>query len=353
MPDGGMVPAPLAVTMGEPAGIGGEIAFKAWLGRHDAPVPPFFLIDDPDRLAGLARHLQWSVPIRAIDRAADAAPVFEEALPVLPEALPGEAAIGTPDPANAPAVMASIERAVGLVSRGEASAVVTNPIQKSTLYQAGFRFPGHTEYLAELAKPGADAEAAAADGHGGPVMMLSTPDLRVVPVTVHLSLADAIRALTTEAICHAAEVTVRALRRDLGVGTPRLTVAALNPHAGEGGAMGREEIDVIIPAVERLKALGLAVDGPLPADTLFHERARTTYDAALCMYHDQALIPLKTIDFDRGVNVTLGLPIVRTSPDHGTALAIAGKGIANQASFAEALRLADRMARTRAMNPAE
>jgi 4-hydroxythreonine-4-phosphate dehydrogenase len=349
MPDGGMVPAPLAVTMGEPAGIGGEIAFKAWLGRHEAPVPPFFLIDDPDRLAVLARHLQWSVPIRPIERAADAAPIFEEALPVLSETLPGPPVIGTPDPANAPAVIASIERAVGLVAGGEASAVVTNPIQKSTLYNAGFTFPGHTEFLAELAKGGGTVDADGDRGErGAPIMMLSTPELRVVPVTVHLSLAEAVRSLTTDAT----EVTARALRRDLGAGTPRLTVAALNPHAGEGGAMGREEIDIIIPAVERLKALGMAVDGPLPADTLFHERARATYDAAICMYHDQALIPLKTIDFDRGVNVTLGLPIVRTSPDHGTALAIAGKGIANQASFSEALRLADRMARSRAMNPA-
>jgi len=341
MADGGMVPAPLAVTMGEPAGIGAEIAFKAWMGRHEAPVPPFFLIDDPDRLAALARHLQWSIPIRPIDRAAETGPLFEEAIPVLPEPLPGPPVIGTPDPANAPAVIASIERAVALVQAGDAGGVVTNPIQKSSLYDAGFRFPGHTEFLADLS----GAEDA-------PIMLLSTPELRVVPVTVHLSLGDAVRALTTDAICHAAVVTARALRRDFGVGNPRLSVAALNPHAGEGGALGQEEIEIIIPAVERLKGLGMAVDGPHPADTLFHERARVTYDAAICMYHDQALIPLKTIDFDRGVNVTLGLPIVRTSPDHGTALAIAGKGIANQASFAEALRLADRMSRSRAIHPA-
>lgn len=332
---------PLAVTMGEPAGIGGDIVLKAWAARREpGGVPPFVLLDDPDRLAALAARLGLAVPVRAVGSAAEASALFDRALPVLPVALPAPVVAGRPDPANGGAVIASIDRAVALVRAGEASAVVTNPIQKSSLYAAGFRHPGHTEYLAHLAGLTDD-----------PIMMLAAADLRVVPVTIHVSLRDAVNQLTTAAIVHAGRVTAAALARDFGIARPRLAVAALNPHAGEGGAMGREEIDLIAPAVEALRADGIAVDGPRPADTLFHAAARSRFDAALCMYHDQALIPLKTVDFDSGVNITLGLPFVRTSPDHGTALDIAGTGKASAVSLLAALATADRMARNRRGGP--
>ncbi|HZL58462.1 MAG TPA: 4-hydroxythreonine-4-phosphate dehydrogenase PdxA [Stellaceae bacterium] len=323
---------PLALTMGEPAGIGGEIALKAWTERDAAAVPPFFAIDDPARLAGLAAQLGLAVPVRQIAEAADAARIFPSALPVLPQKLMRPSIPGKPDPANAPAVIAAIERAATLVRAHRAGAMVTNPIQKEALYAAGFKYPGHTEFLGHLA------------GTDHPIMMLAGPELRVVPVTVHLSIVEALASLTTEAIVTAGRVTAEALRRDFGIARPRLAVAALNPHAGEGGAMGREEIEIIVPAVRALAALGIAVSGPAPADTLFHPAARRRYDAVICMYHDQALIPLKTIDFERGVNVTLGLPFVRTSPDHGTALDIAGQGVADPASLIAALKLAGAMA---------
>jgi len=335
---------PLAVTMGEPAGIGGDIVLKAWAERRNAGVPwgvpPFVLLDDPDRLRALAARLGLTVPVRAVGSAAEASALFDQALPVLPVALAAPVVVGRPDPANGAAVIASIDRAVALVRAGEASAVVTNPIQKSSLYAAGFRHPGHTEYLAHL--------AGLADE---PIMMLAAADLRVVPVTIHVSLRDAVNQLSTAAIIHAGRVTAAALVRDFGIARPRLAVAALNPHAGEGGAMGREEIDLIAPAVEALRADGIAVDGPRPADTLFHAAARSGFDAALCMYHDQALIPLKTVDFDSGVNITLGLPFVRTSPDHGTALDIAGTGKASAVSLLAAMTTADRMARNRRGGP--
>jgi len=325
---------PIALTMGEPAGIGGEIALAAW---KTAPCC-YFAIDDPVRLAALAERLSLDVPVTVIAEPAEAEAVFPRALPVLTQELTAKAEPGRPDPANAAAVIAAIERAVTLVRAGEAAAVVTNPIQKQTLYQAGFRHPGHTEFLAALAKIDT-----------APVMMLACPGLRVVPITVHLPLAEAAGALTTEAIFHAGRVTAAALATDFGISAPRLAVAGLNPHAGEGGALGREETEIIAPAVAALRTEGIAVDGPAPADTLFHEAARTRYDAALCMYHDQALIPLKTIDFARGVNVTLGLPFVRTSPDHGTALDIAGHGRADPQSLLAALETARDMARARAV----
>lgn len=328
---------PLAVTMGEPAGIGGEIVLKAWTACVDQSVPPFVVLDDPGRLAELAVRIGLPVPVRAVGSAAEAVAVFADALPVLPQALAAPVDPGRPDPANGKAVIASIDRAVDLVRRGEAAAVVTNPIQKSALYAAGFRHPGHTEYLAHL--------AGLADE---PVMMLAARDLRVVPVTIHVSLRDAVNQLTTDAILHAGRVTAAGLVRDFGIARPRLAVAALNPHAGEDGSMGREEIDIIAPAVAALRAEGIDAVGPRPSDTLFHAAARRGFDAALCMYHDQALIPLKTIDFDTGVNITLGLPFVRTSPDHGTALDIAGTGRANASSLIAAMKTAEQMARTRA-----
>jgi 4-hydroxythreonine-4-phosphate dehydrogenase len=323
--------------MGEPAGIGGEIALQAWRQRREAGLAPFFLLDDPERLNRLAATLGWPVPVRPIDRPAEAAGIFGEALPVLPLDTSVAARPGRLDPANAEAVLQAIRRAVALSLAGEAAAVVTNPIHKQVLMEAGFSHPGHTEFLAELAPGGAT-----------PVMMLACPQLRVVPVTVHLPLAEVPRRLTTALIVESGEITAAALRRYFGLAAPRLALAGLNPHAGEGGKLGREDAAVVAPAVERLQAAGIAAAGPLPADTLFHAEARARYDAALCMYHDQALIPIKTLDFDGGVNVTLGLPFIRTSPDHGTALDIAGSGRASPRSLIAALRLAAEMAATAA-----
>jgi 4-hydroxythreonine-4-phosphate dehydrogenase len=335
--------APLALTMGEPAGIGAEIALAAWLQRRDAGLPTFFLLDDPDRLERLASRLDLRVPIVALDTPDQAHRHFAEALPVLPERLPVDPEPGRPDPTNAPSVIRAIDRAVALVRAGESAALVTNPIAKSQLYQAGFRHPGHTEYLAALAaEPGSPPP--------DPVMLLACPELRVVPTTIHVPLADVPAALTRGRILHTVRTTAAALTRDFDLARPRLVLAGLNPHAGEHGTLGREDLDTIAPAVATLQAEGLDVRGPLSADTLFHARARAGYDAAICMYHDQALIPIKTLDFARGVNVTLGLPFVRTSPDHGTAFGIAGTGTADPASLIEALRLAGRLARGRARN---
>ncbi len=326
---------PLALTMGEPAGIGGEITLRAWCEHRDR-VPVFYTIDDPARLIALAGRLDWNVPVRAIADPIEAASVFAEALPVLPVGGAVRAAPGQPDPADARLVIGAIDRAVADVQAGRAAALVTNPINKDVLYRAGFRHPGHTEYLAELAGGGAHS-----------VMMLASPELRVVPVTIHLSLRRAIAELTTGAIVEAGLVTDAALRRDFGIAAPVLAVAGLNPHAGEAGALGREDIDIVAPAVAELRAAGIDARGPLAADTMFHAAARRGYDAALCMYHDQALIPIKTLDFDGAVNVTLGLPFIRTSPDHGTAFDIAGQGVARPDSLIAALRLAAAMAARR------
>lgn len=328
---------PLALTMGEPAGIGGEITLKAWLARHRSRVPSFFVIDDPARLRHLATGLGMNVPIEAIAKASSAAKVFRRALPVLDQPVAAPVTPGRPDSANATSVIAAIDRAVELVQTRRAAAIVTNPIQKETLYEAGFRHPGHTEYLGDLT--GAMTT---------PVMMLACPELRVVPVTVHMALREAIAALSTEAIIHCAAITADALKTDFGIKHPRLAVAAINPHGGEGGTLGDEETDIIIPAVNKLKKRGITVYGPVPADSLFHEQARKTYDAIICMYHDQALIPLKTLDFYGGVNITLGLPLVRTSPDHGTALEIAGTGSAREDSLIAALKMAAEIAKRRA-----
>jgi len=328
-------PPPVALTMGEPAGIGGDIALKAWRRRAEG-LPPFFLIDDPARLMALAARLGFDAPIAVIEHPAQAASHFATALPVL--ALPLAAAIepGRPDAANVPVVATAIARAVALAASGEAAAVVTNPIHKGVMREGGFRFPGHTEFLAELT------------GHAGrEVMMLAAPGLRVVPVTIHVALTEAIRGLSREMIVAAGRATAQALERDFAIPRPRLAVAGLNPHAGEGGAMGGEEIAFIAPAVAELRAAGIDAFGPLPPDTMFHPEARSRYDAALCMYHDQALIPLKTIDFHGGVNITLGLPIVRTSPDHGTAFELAGTGTANESSLMAALAMAAAIAANR------
>jgi 4-hydroxythreonine-4-phosphate dehydrogenase len=327
---------PLAVTMGEPAGIGGEITLKAWLDRGGG-IPPFYLIDDLDRVAALAHRLGWPVPIRPVSAPEEALAVFPDALPIAPIGITVRASPAHPDPSDAAAILGAIETGVRHVMSRRAAALVTNPIHKDSLYRAGFRYPGHTEYLASLAGV---TEA--------PVMMLACPALRVVPVTVHLALRQAILELCTSAIVHAGRVTEAALRRDFGVAAPTLAIAGLNPHAGEAGGLGREEIDIIQPAIAELRAAGVDTRGPLAADTMFHAEARRSYDAALCMYHDQALIPIKTIDFHGGVNVTLGLPFVRTSPDHGTAFAIAGRGVARAESLIAALRLGADMAARRA-----
>ncbi|WP_137179855.1 4-hydroxythreonine-4-phosphate dehydrogenase PdxA [Roseomonas sp. AR75] len=321
-------PSTLALTMGEPAGIGPEITLAAWRAVRAAG-PVFLLVGDPALLPG--------APLAIIERPDQAAEAFPHALPVLPLPLAAPATPGKLDPRNAPAVIAAIEQAVALAKAGRAGGVVTNPIQKSVLTAAGFPHPGHTEFLGELAGTGVP-----------PVMMLACPGLRVVPVTIHMSLKRAAAELTTRTIVTQGLVVAEALRRDFGIAAPRLVVAGLNPHAGEDGTMGREDIEIVAPAVAALREAGIAARGPLPADTLFTPRARATYDCALCMYHDQALIPVKTLDMDGGVNVTLGLSIVRTSPDHGTALDIAGKGLADPGSLIAALRMAADMARHRA-----
>lgn len=331
--------APLGLTMGEPAGIGGDIALKAWTERGAASVPPFVLLDDPDRIRALAARLGLDVPVTLVtENGLDRVPaLFAHSLPVLPVPLATPVTYGTPDPANGAAVIAAIDRAVSLSRDGKLSGVVTNPIQKSALYACGFRWPGHTEYLAHLAGLPDD----------GTVMLLEGGGLRVVLATIHIAVKDIARHLTSDAILHVARVTAAALTADFGIPAPRLAVAALNPHAGEAGAMGREEIEIIRPAVERLQAGGIDAAGPFPADTLFHAGARARYDAVVCMYHDQGLIPLKTLDFDTGVNITLGLPFVRTSPDHGTALSLAGTGQASASSLIAALHAAARIAARR------
>jgi 4-hydroxythreonine-4-phosphate dehydrogenase len=316
---------PIALTLGEPAGIGRELAAMAWT-RLEGRVP-FFVVGDPGHLAGLG------VPVRTIARPADALRELHAGLPVLPHPFPAPAVPGRPAPENAKSVISAIQRAVDLVMGGEAGALTTGPIHKKALIDgAGFAYPGHTEYLAHLA------------GVERVVMMLAGPDLKVVPTTIHIALKDVPTQLDRKLLMDTIRITEAALRHDFGIESPRIAVAGLNPHAGEGGAMGREEIELIAPVIEALKAEGLALTGPHSGDTLFHAAARKGYDAAVCMYHDQALIPIKTLAFDEGVNVTLGLPFVRTSPDHGTAFDIAGTGRANPSSLIAALEMAARMA---------
>ncbi|WP_284162846.1 4-hydroxythreonine-4-phosphate dehydrogenase PdxA [Frigidibacter sp. SD6-1] len=319
---------PVALTCGEPAGIGPEIAVRARAALGQAL--PFFWIGDP-------RHLPPGTAHQDIATPAEAALVSADRLPVLPHPFPAAALPGRPAPENAAAVIAVIERAVRLVQTGGACALCTLPISKEALKRgAGFAFPGHTEYLAHLAGTGAR-----------PVMMLASDRLRTVPVTIHIPLADVPARLTGELLEETLRTTHAGLARDFAIPRPRLAVAGLNPHAGEGGTMGREEIEVIRPVLDRLRGEGFEIAGPLPADTMFHAEARARHDAAICMYHDQALIPLKTLAFADGVNVTLGLPFVRTSPDHGTAFDIAGQGRADPSSLIAALRLATQMADNR------
>jgi 4-hydroxythreonine-4-phosphate dehydrogenase len=329
---------PLALTSGEPAGIGPDIAIAAWLRRNELGLPPFYLLGDLGAVANRATILGLKVEL-ADSRPEDALAAFSSALPVVATGQPATARPGQPDATSANAALASIRQAVGDVMAGRASAVVTNPIAKSVLYRAGFRHPGHTEFLAELAANGSRAPQ--------PVMMLWSPALAVVPVTIHVSLRDALAQLTSNLIVTTARIAVADLKARFGLSNPRLAVSGLNPHAGEDGSLGTEDIEIVAPAVEILRGEGIDVRGPLPADTMFHAAARESYDCAICMYHDQALIPIKTIAFEDAVNVTLGLPFIRTSPDHGTAFDIAGTGKANPSSLAAALRLAARMAAAR------
>jgi 4-hydroxythreonine-4-phosphate dehydrogenase len=327
--------APLVVTQGDPSGIGPEIAIKAWLAR-DAATPPWFLLADPQHIARMAATLGLSAPVASVTPA-QAAETFARALPVVPLEARVSGAPGQPDPQDAPATLESIERGVMLVASGQASALVTNPIAKDVLYKAGFHHPGHTEWLGEL------AEREWKTGPLRPVMLIWSDLLAVVPVTIHLALTRAIAELTTQAIVETAAITDHDYRTRFGIAAPRLAIAGLNPHAGENGTMGREDIEIIAPAVAQLQAEGIDARGPLPPDTMFHAAARKRYDVAICMYHDQGLIPAKTLAFDTGVNTTLGLPFIRTSPDHGTAFDIAGKGVANESSLLAAINLAARL----------
>lgn len=327
---------PLALSLGEPAGIGPEICFKAWRSLR-AQASPFFVIGDA-RVVGSAPGAEIG-QVSEIGSPEEARDVFPDALPVLHRPCIRTPEPGRPDPANAAAVVDWIREAAHLALSGRASAVVTSPIAKAPLYAAGFKFPGHTEFLAHVCDPAGGLE---------PVMMLCAGDLRVTLATIHLPLRRAPDVLTIEGVARVAEATVRALRADFGIPGPRIAVAALNPHAGEDGALGDEEIRIIGPAAQRLRAQGVACEGPLPSDSLFHPDARKRYDAVVCMYHDQALIPVKMLDFWGGVNMTLNLPIVRTSPDHGTGFDIAGRGIARADSLLAAIRLAAEVAERRA-----
>ncbi|MBO6678926.1 4-hydroxythreonine-4-phosphate dehydrogenase PdxA [Parvibaculum sp.] len=324
---------PLAISMGDPAGIGPEITIKSWAERERENLAVFFAVGNVNLYKETARLLKLDIGIQEISSPGQAGQVFPDALPVLPIDLVEPATPGIPSASNAVSVLASIDTACDFALDGSAAGLVTNPIHKRTLYEGGLRVPGHTEYLAERC------------GGATPLMMLSCPGLRVVPVTVHLSLGKAVESLRPEAIIEQGQILAEALKQDFGVERPRIAVAALNPHAGEEGHLGHEEIEIIAPAVEALRDLCPAATfiGPSPADTLFHAAARTRYDAVLCMYHDQALIPLKTIDFENGVNTTLGLPIIRSSPDHGTAFDIAGKGVAHPGSLIAAIRTASQI----------
>jgi len=331
---------PLALTLGEPAGIGPDITLAVWRRRAELAVPPFYLLADPDFIARRAERLGLDVPLATV-APQDAVAAFETALPVVKLASRVTAEPGRPDASSAPAAIEAIERAVSDVLQGAAAALVTNPIAKAVLYRSGFAEPGHTEFLAKLAE---DMTGTA----GRPVMMLWSPELAVVPITIHLPLSEVPGRLTAELVVETGRIVARDLRRRFAIARPRLAVAGLNPHAGEEGAIGEEDRTMIAPAVARLQAEGIDARGPLPADTMFHAKARAGYDVALCMYHDQALIPIKTLAFDHGVNVTLGLPFVRTSPDHGTAFDIAGTGRADPASLVAALKLAARLTSTAA-----
>ncbi len=330
--------APLAVSLGDPAGVGPELIAAAWADRAALNLPPFLVAGGAHVLASAARSRGLDVPVRLVEDPRDAAGFFADALPVLGDGGDGRYTPGQPDREGAALALHSLELATSLALSGAASAVVTAPVSKAALAEVGFAFPGQTEYLAHACGVAEDDA----------VMLLAGPSLKAVPLTIHVAIAEVAGLITQDLILRRARVIDRALRRDFGLSAPRIAVAGLNPHAGEKGRMGVEEREVIGPAIAALVAEGIAATGPHPADTMFAPHKRGTYDVALAMYHDQALVPLKTLDFDEGVNMTLGLPIVRTSPDHGTAVDIAGQGIANPASLVAALRMAAQAAAYRA-----
>jgi 4-hydroxythreonine-4-phosphate dehydrogenase len=329
--------APLAVSLGDPAGVGPELICEAWARREEERLPPFFVCGGRGLLIGAARKRGLDIPVAGVAGLAEIEGACAEALPVLgrPDCRysPGE-----PDEAGARLALASLQAAAAWAVEGVVGGLVTGPIAKSLLADVGFTFPGQTEFVANAS--GVDADDA--------VMMLAGPQLRTVPLTVHIPLADVPQRLSSELIVRRSIVVATALRDDFGIANPRLAIAGLNPHAGENGRMGDEELRIIVPAIEQLRAMHIEATGPHPADSLFAPRARETYDVAIAMYHDQALVPLKALDFDQGVNVTLGLPIVRTSPDHGTAFDIAGKGIADPGAMIAAIRMAGEIAARRA-----
>jgi 4-hydroxythreonine-4-phosphate dehydrogenase len=327
---------PLALTLGEPAGIGPDLALAIWQRRAELDLPPFYIIAEPDFLRRRAARLGLRIAIEPAT-AATATAIFRSALPVAALGLPISAEPGNPDRSSAPAAIAAIRHGVADVMAGAAAAIVTNPVAKNVLYNSGFAEPGHTEFLARLVQEASGKTLR-------PVMMLWSPELAVVPVTIHLPLREIFEQLSSELIVETGRIVARDLHKRFGIARPRLAIAGLNPHAGEAGTLGDEDRAIVAAAVATLVAEGVDAKGPLPADSMFHEAARASYDAALCMYHDQALIPIKTLAFDHAVNVTLGLPFVRTSPDHGTAFDIAGTGTADPASLIAALRLARRLA---------
>jgi 4-hydroxythreonine-4-phosphate dehydrogenase len=331
-----MAKLPLALTQGDPAGIGPDITLMTWMCRTAERIPPFLYLGDPRILAARAERLGLAVPIEETD-IPSALGLFDRVLPVL--AIPAGAEItpGNPDSASASGTIGAIERAVELTLTGKVAAVVTNPIAKSVLYGADFPFPGHTEFLADLGRRATGQPVT-------PVMMIAGPELRTIPVTIHIPLRQVPEALTTRMVYETCRIADHDLRVRFGLERPRLAVSGLNPHAGENGALGTEDDAVVAPAIEQLRAEGIDAVGPLPADTMFHAAARKTYDVAVCMYHDQALVPAKALGFDDAVNVTLGLPFIRTSPDHGTAFSLAGTGTARPTSLIAALNMAADMA---------
>ncbi|MFZ0841378.1 MAG: 4-hydroxythreonine-4-phosphate dehydrogenase PdxA [Xanthobacteraceae bacterium] len=328
---------PLALTLGEPAGIGPDITLLSWTRRAELELPAFYVLGDATYLRERATRLGISVPVVAI-APEEALAAFASALPVVDVGVRATATPGLPDETSAPVAIAAIRAGVAQVLRGSALAIVTNPVAKNVLYRSGFAEPGHTEFLGKLA-----TEATGRGAH--PVMMLWAPELAVVPVTIHLPLTEVPNRLSFDLIVETGRIVARDLQERFRISHPRLAVAGLNPHAGENGALGAEDHAIVAPAIDRLRAEGIDARGPLPADTMFHPAARASYDVALCMYHDQALIPIKTLAFDHAVNVTLGLPFVRTSPDHGTAFDIAGSGRADASSLIAAIKLAARLAR--------
>ncbi|NQZ14479.1 MAG: 4-hydroxythreonine-4-phosphate dehydrogenase PdxA [Alphaproteobacteria bacterium] len=328
---------PLVITMGEPAGVGGELTISAWNKRQEMDLPVFFALDCPKRL----KTINPECPIKEIAAPEEAADIFDHTLPVLPIELSEEPKAGELNSANAKAVIESIERGVRFCLGGQAAGIVTNPIHKAALYEAGFNRPGHTEFIGDLCEETTGENTV-------PVMMLAAKGLRVVPLTVHIPLKDVPASINPEILEKTASIIDESMRKDFKIDSPRIAVAGLNPHAGEEGKIGVEDRDVVAPAIRSLQKNGMDISGPYPADTMFHEEVRTGYDIAIGMYHDQALIPLKTLDFHGGVNVTIGLPIVRTSPDHGTALDIAGKAKARADSFINAIKMAEEMAKNRA-----